>query len=96
MELGVAPENTLDLELEQMTQQISNLEQTPAVRFNIDNSNPRRSLDSVAAGISALETPRSAGLASNFDKEVQSIDAALKRLEQESVRAQTPSPIKGQ
>ena len=96
VELGVAPENTLDLELEQMNQQISNLEQTPAVRFNIDNSNPRRSLDSVAAGISALETPRSAGLASNFDKEVQSIDAALKRLEQESVRAQTPSPIKGQ
>ena len=95
-ELGVAPENTLDLELTRINQQISNLEQTPAVRFDGDKSNLRRSLDLVAAGISALETPRSAGLASNFDKEVQSIDAALRRFEQESVRAQTPSLIKGQ
>ena len=99
-ELGMATENTMDLELTRINQQISNLEQTPAVRFDSNESNSRWSpgsiVGSIVAEISTLETPRSAGLASNFDKEVQSIDAALTRLEQESVRAQPTSPIKGQ
>lgn len=93
--LGVATENQLDKELRTISDELTALESTPHATFRAAGSDD--SLGKLAAEVSSLETLRSEGWASTFDREVQSIDAALRRLEQESALATPlPAPFKGQ
>ncbi len=90
-ELGVARTDQLDSELQSIDAAISQLEGSAS---SPSLTRSRDTLPQLDAEIKSLETPRRAGQASNFDMEVQSIDAALKWLERSAGPTSSPTPKK--
>ena len=78
-ELGVVSSQSIDQELAQITEQVNALEQRPPLR----DKPPDVPLEvsQLDAALSALEQPHTAKTDSTFDREVQSINAALQQLE---------------
>ncbi len=91
-ELNLPAESELDNELRQLATEISRLEQNQAATIGSQHVNSP-TLGGIAAEIQSLETPRRVGQASTFDMEVQSIGAAIRRLERESVQAKPPQSL---
>lgn len=76
-DLNVATDDAMERDMRELAAAIAGLETTSASPAVAGQS----ATAYLARAIGQLETPRSAGWASNFDKEVQSIDAELRRLE---------------
>lgn len=90
LDLNLPQESELDNEIRRVSTAIARLERQRTIEPSPFGN---QTLSQVDGEIRSLETPRRAGQASNFAKEVQSIDAAIRRLEHESVQAKTSQSL---